>query len=62
MRSIETFTNQIIFIAARLSMVAATDSATRDNGGSRRWRALWAGFSLAWGNYAPDSKQPLAYR
>jgi hypothetical protein len=33
--------------AIRLSMVAAPDSATRDKGGSRRWRALRAGLSLA---------------
>jgi hypothetical protein len=44
----------------RLSMVAAMDSATRDNGGSRCWRALWAGFSLVRGNYAPAAKRLVA--
>ena len=44
----------------RLSMVGAMDSATRDKGGSRRWRALWAVFWLARGNYAPAAKRLVA--
>ena len=44
----------------RLSMVAAMDSATRDSGGSRRRRGLWAGFSLVRVNYAPAAKRLVA--
>src|SRR5208337_580317 len=40
------------------SMVAATDSATRDDDGKPRWRARWAVFSLGMG--APGAKRPPA--
>ncbi len=45
-----------------VSMVAATDSATRDDDGRPRWRARWAVFSLGMGDCAPGANRPLAGR